>query len=711
MLRITLWLLVGVCGFASCNNICPDGNVLSDLSTCCMTTDGYRACPYPNAVCCSDLEHCCPSGFQCNLGTQMCEKVNQPWMNIPMVKKEAAEKPSTLLIPVSPLQELKNNLDQKKSSVVNCDNNHNCRGGETCCRSIYGTWFCCPYSSAMCCADRRNCCPYGTFCARDGKCVRRGLRYPFSPIQALSSVPASLISTSEDKDNLQEDLKNNLDQKQRPDHLCEHGIKCRVGQTCCRGKGNRPYFCCRHRSATCCADRKNCCPYGTICDYDGTCVRRSLRYPFSPEQALSSVPASLISTSEDKDNLQEDLKNNLDQKQRPDHLCEHGIKCHVGQTCCRGKGNNAYFCCRHRSATCCADRKNCCPYGTICDYDGTCVRRGLRYPFSPIQALSSVPASLISTSEDKDNLQEEPKNNLDQKQRSDHLCEHGYKCLVGETCCRGKGNRPYFCCPLRSATCCADRRNCCPYGTICARDGKCVRRGLRYPFSPIQALSSVPASLISTSEDKDNLQEEPKNNLDQKQRSDHLCENGHTCPVGQTCCRGIGNNAYFCCPHHAAMCCADRRNCCPYGTFCARDGKCMRRGLRYPFTPEQALSSVPASLVSTSEDKDNLQEELKNNLDQKQRSDHLCENGHTCPVGQTCCRGIGNNAYFCCPHHAAMCCADRRNCCPYGTFCARDGKNMRRGLRYPFTPKQALSSVPASLISTSEDKDNLQEDQ
>ncbi|XP_067467300.1 progranulin-like isoform X3 [Thunnus thynnus] len=708
MLRITLWLLVGVCGFASCNNICPDGNILSDLSTCCMTTDGYRACPYPNAVCCSDLEHCCPSGFQCNLGTQMCEKVNQPWMNIPMVKKEASEKPSTLLIPVSPLQELKNNLDQKKSSVVNCDNNHNCHGGETCCRSIYGTWFCCPYSSATCCADRRNCCPYGTFCARDGKCVRRGLRYPFSPIQALSSVPASLISTSEDKDNLQEEFKNNLDQKKSSVVHCDNNHNCHGGETCCRSI-HGTWSCCPYSSATCCADRRNCCPYGTFCARDGKCVRRGLRYPFSPIQALSSVPASLISTSEDKDNLQEEFKNNLDQKKSSVVHCDNNHNCHGGETCCRSI-HGTWSCCPYSSATCCADRRNCCPYGTFCARDGKCVRRGLRYPFSPIQALSSVPASLISTSEDKDNLQEEFKNNLDQKKSSVVHCDNNHNCHGGETCCRSI-HGTWSCCPYSSATCCADGINCCQSHEFCAHDGTCIRRGLRYPFSPKQALSSVPASFISTSEDKDNPQEELKNNLDQKQRSDHLCENGHTCPVGQTCCRGIGNNAYFCCPHHAAMCCADRRNCCPYGTFCARDGKCMRRGLRYPFTPEQALSSVPASLISTSEDKDNLQEELKNNLDQKQRSDHLCENGHTCPVGQTCCRGIGNNAYFCCPHHAAMCCADRRNCCPYGTFCARDGKCMRRGLRYPFTPKQALSSVPASLISTSEDKDNLQEDQ
>ena len=98
------------------------------------------------AVCCSDLEHCCPSEFRCNLVTQMCEKLNQPWMNIPMVKKEAAEKPSTPVIPVSPLQELKNNLDPKKSSIVRCDATHACPDRTTCCRHPAGAWFCCPYS-------------------------------------------------------------------------------------------------------------------------------------------------------------------------------------------------------------------------------------------------------------------------------------------------------------------------------------------------------------------------------------------------------------------------------------------------------------------------------------------------------------------------------------------------------------------------------------
>ena len=40
--------------------MCPDGN------TCCPNSSGtYGCCPFPSAVCCSDLTHCCPSGYTC----------------------------------------------------------------------------------------------------------------------------------------------------------------------------------------------------------------------------------------------------------------------------------------------------------------------------------------------------------------------------------------------------------------------------------------------------------------------------------------------------------------------------------------------------------------------------------------------------------------------------------------------------------------------
>ncbi|XP_053190399.1 progranulin-like [Scomber japonicus] len=204
MLRTTIWLLVGVCGFVSCIR-CPDGGTCPDDKTCCKSLDGYKCCPYPNAMCCADMIHCCASGYQCNLVTSKCEKRNQPWLTIPMVKKEAAEKPTTSVIPVSPIQELKSDPDQTKASVVPCDNYNTCPDGTSCCRHPAGPWFCCPLPLAKCCLDGYHCCPYGYDCDLTYKhCVRQGLRYPFTPEKTLSSISASLISTPEDQDRLQE---------------------------------------------------------------------------------------------------------------------------------------------------------------------------------------------------------------------------------------------------------------------------------------------------------------------------------------------------------------------------------------------------------------------------------------------------------------------------------------------------------------------------
>lgn len=44
--------------------MCPDGKMeCTDHMTCCALQDGsYGCCPFPNATCCSDKLHCCPSG-------------------------------------------------------------------------------------------------------------------------------------------------------------------------------------------------------------------------------------------------------------------------------------------------------------------------------------------------------------------------------------------------------------------------------------------------------------------------------------------------------------------------------------------------------------------------------------------------------------------------------------------------------------------------
>ncbi|XP_039977029.1 progranulin-like [Xiphias gladius] len=283
MLRITLWLLIGVFvwDFASCSITCLDGNVCSNDATCCLTKHGYSCCPYPNAVCCSDLAHCCPSGFRCNLLTQMCEKANQQWMNTPLVKKEAAEDPHPPVLTVAPLQDLKSNHipEQKKSAVVYCDNYYICPTGTTCCRHPKGTWFCCPYSPGMCCLDGYHCCPYGYDCDLTYTyCVRESLRYPLTPKQVLSSVPASLISSSEDKASPQEKPMAALTEASggAPNALvirCNSEFYCSQGTTCCKGSTGQ-WKCCPYPLGQCCTDGQHCCQYGYTCEPSSLTCRR-----------------------------------------------------------------------------------------------------------------------------------------------------------------------------------------------------------------------------------------------------------------------------------------------------------------------------------------------------------------------------------------------------------------------------------------------------
>ncbi|KAK2830257.1 hypothetical protein Q5P01_018188 [Channa striata] len=282
MLGLTLWLLFGVFmkEFASGSNACPDGSVCPDSTTCCSTESGYSCCHYPNAVCCSDQAHCCPSGFRCNIATQTCERTNEPWMNIPMVKNEVAEEPSIPVLPVSPLQELKPNHvpDLKKSSVVHCDNLYVCPDGTTCCRHPRGVWFCCPYSLGRCCLDGIHCCPFGFDCDLTyTHCVRDGLRFPFIPKPTLSSVPATLISSLDDEVVRKETPMTALTEASSsiPEAgviRCDSSFYCSKG-TCCKGTAGQ-WNCCPYPLGQCCADGRHCCEYGYTCDPSSSSCRK-----------------------------------------------------------------------------------------------------------------------------------------------------------------------------------------------------------------------------------------------------------------------------------------------------------------------------------------------------------------------------------------------------------------------------------------------------
>jgi len=51
---------------------CPDGSPCDDGTTCCQMVSGFGCCPYENATCCSDQEHCCPNGYECDVSEGKC---------------------------------------------------------------------------------------------------------------------------------------------------------------------------------------------------------------------------------------------------------------------------------------------------------------------------------------------------------------------------------------------------------------------------------------------------------------------------------------------------------------------------------------------------------------------------------------------------------------------------------------------------------------
>ncbi|XP_019655774.1 progranulin isoform X2 [Ailuropoda melanoleuca] len=135
---------------------CPDGY------TCCRLQSGaWGCCPFAQAVCCEDRQHCCPAGYTCNVKARSCEK-------------EADSAHLAARLARGPRRGVGN---------VECGAGHFCHDNQTCCRDSQGGWACCPYRQGICCADQRHCCPTGFRCAAKGtKCLRReSLRWDMPP--------------------------------------------------------------------------------------------------------------------------------------------------------------------------------------------------------------------------------------------------------------------------------------------------------------------------------------------------------------------------------------------------------------------------------------------------------------------------------------------------------------------------------------------------
>ncbi|XP_048059702.1 granulin a isoform X10 [Megalobrama amblycephala] len=209
-----------------------------DYTTCCLIakTNKWGCCPLPNAVCCTDGEHCCPAYYKCDVSRVSCIKgdVVIPWYN-----KIAAQSSLT------PNSDLNTNK---------CDEQSSCSTDSTCCRLTTGEWGCCPLPQAVCCPDQQHCCPRGYKCdLRRHSCIKTTWLY-------VERVPLAHIGGQKPQPNVS-----------GKDIQCGGGYTCQDDQTCCP-TSQTTWGCCPSSMAACCDDMKHCCPAGYKCGAGGICT-------------------------------------------------------------------------------------------------------------------------------------------------------------------------------------------------------------------------------------------------------------------------------------------------------------------------------------------------------------------------------------------------------------------------------------------------------
>ncbi|XP_023930792.1 multiple epidermal growth factor-like domains protein 6 [Lingula anatina] len=276
-------------GGVTVGKACPGGTQQCDsYQTCCKMMDGqYGCCPVPNAVCCSDHQHCCPEGTTCDVSRQRCLRgaVSIPWL------PKLAAKP----IQPSPV-----------GSVVCPDGRSMCPSGNTCCRHGSG-YGCCPMSHAVCCSDGRHCCPSGEKCdLTHGLCTRRGiLRLLFHKTpSSMTSMSTSMLEVDHDRPVPVQDSE--------PDITCDDQSVCPSRSTCCKLTSGQ-YGCCPLPEAVCCKDGTHCCPQGTECNTKTEqCGAKDIQFPW-----LKKMPAT-------------------QPVRRKNNICPGGkSECPGGATCCK----------------------------------------------------------------------------------------------------------------------------------------------------------------------------------------------------------------------------------------------------------------------------------------------------------------------------------------------------------------------------------------
>ncbi|XP_035222047.1 progranulin-like [Stegodyphus dumicola] len=302
---MNVWFVLFAPAVLAVQQICPGGSYsCPDLSTCCQLIDkSYGCCPLANAVCCDDHIHCCPKGTKCSTG--LC--IQSLFQNI------TAEKYMT-----------DNSIIHPKKTFV-------CPDDTTCCKGTGSDNFgYCPVKDGICCNDGKHCCPQDTVCDLSQRmCIGKG--YVSKMYDSDKNHIKPQISTAATMKTLKV---SNI--------ICPGStFQCPNGYTCCKlPSGN--WGCCPFVKATCCKDHLHCCPENMQCS-----------------------PTSDYCT-QGQNNVTAFLNKPAVEIEKVNTLCPDKSECQEGMTCC--KLDDIHFgCCQYENATCCADKKHCCPSNFNCD--------------------------------------------------------------------------------------------------------------------------------------------------------------------------------------------------------------------------------------------------------------------------------------------------------------------------------------------------------
>ncbi|XP_072926768.1 granulin b isoform X2 [Hemitrygon akajei] len=277
---------IELCGNMSC----------SEGYTCCTSNDfGWGCCPMKNAVCCDN--QCCPKGFQCDKERKTCIKL----------------------------------IDENVKAIICPDGESECPYGSTCCLLANEQWGCCPLEKAVCCDDRKHCCPADTRCdLKHSKCLSEyGMMEMWKKFPALRRFA----------------MKNTEVHPVR----CNETVTCPENNTCCV-LATGDYGCCPLPNAVCCDDHEHCCPHGWNCTPDtGRCYQKDISIPW-----MTKSPALVKE-------IAADVK----------------CSCQSDQTCCKNPLGE-WGCCPLPVAVCCEDQKHCCPNGYTCNLTAkTCEKQSI----------------------------------------------------------------------------------------------------------------------------------------------------------------------------------------------------------------------------------------------------------------------------------------------------------------------------------------------